>query len=482
MKNNKSFLNSISFKTWLYFMLFALVILLVLLFSQIILLEPFYKNTLKRDITTLNSKIYDISFSEMEPDEKSARINSLAASQNACVLIFNTGSNTATAYNPLGANSCAIYADGGVNSEIIEEISQSDSKNFYKEGTIVDLNNSNIMVYGEKYQVNENMYYIISNIALQSMDNVIRTTQYQYIIIAVIILAFSILISLVFSNIISRPILNINNEASKLAKGDYNVSFDKGDINELDDLSETLQLAANELQNIDETRKELIANVSHDLKTPLTMIKAYAEMIKDISGDIEEKRNEHLDVIINETDNLNKLVSDMLDLSKLQAGAININIQPFDLSTVISNSVERFNTIVEKEGLTVKVDCEPELVAYGDEGRINEVLYNFISNALKHYGSDKQVIIKAYLLNKETIRVEIIDHGPGIDEKTLPYIWDRYFKNDRKYQRSQSGSGLGLAINKAILEDHNANFGVNTEINKGSMFYFELKAVNQDLE
>ena len=460
--------------------MFALSILLVLLLMQLMLLEPMYKNTLKRDIMSLNSKIYDITVSEMGNEEKDAAINNLTASSNACVLIYNRETTSATAFDALGDNGCAIYVDKMVNQEIIDEINASSQDSYYREGRIYDLLTSDIMIYGEKKVINDGEYLIISNIALQSMNSIIRTTQNELFIIAIILFVLSLVISFFFSRIISRPILSIKNEAVKLTKGDYNVNFVKGEINELDDLSETLDLAARELQNIDETRKELMANVSHDLKTPLTMIKAYAEMIKDISGSNKKKRNEHLDIIISETDKLNHLVSDMLDLSRLQAGAGKLNILPFDMSANIYSAVERFNTVAEKEGVTVQVDCEPELVALGDESRINEVIYNFVSNALKHYGDDKLIIIKAYLKDKESIRVEVIDHGPGIDESILPNIWERYFKNDRKYQRSQSGTGLGLAINKAILEDHGAIYGVETEVNKGSMFYFELKAANQD--
>ena len=203
-------------------------------------------------------------------------------------------------------------------------------------------------------------------------------------------------------------------------------------------------------------------------------------MIRDISGSNKAKRNEHLDVIINETDVLNKLVSDMLDLSKLQDGVASFNFAPFDLSSNINDAVAKFNTMVQKEGISIQIDCEPELLAYGDESKINEVLYNFISNAIKHVGEDKLIQIRAFLVDMHTIRIEVEDHGPGIDEAMLPYIWDRYYKNDKKYTRAQSGSGLGLAINKAILEDHKSKYGVNTEVGKGSTFYFELPTAISD--
>ena len=185
-----------------------------------------------------------------------------------------------------------------------------------------------------------------------------------------------------------------------------------------------------------------------------------------------------MDIINSEVDSLNNLVSDMLDLSKLSNGAIDLDIEPFDLSSSVIKTVEKFQTLAESEGVNLICDCEPELVVYGDERRIVEVIYNFISNALKHYGEDKKVIISAHLINKEKVRVEVKDHGSGIDNEVLPYIWDRYYKNDKKYFRSQTGTGLGLAICKAILELHNVEYGVESQIGEGSTFYFVLNSIN----
>ena len=479
-KINKSVFNSLNFKTWSYFMLFSLSILLLLLFSQIFLMEPFYKATLKKDIISLNRNIYDITISNLEDDVKTSEINRLTASKNACILIYNATTTDSKSSDALGETGCALYAQGSLNPNILEGMEKEKSNTYFRDDYVIDFTSQEVMIYGEKYIINNNRYYILSNFALQSMDNIIRSSQNQYLILAIIVLFISIVISMIFSNFITRPILKIKDEAGKLAQGNYDVSFTKSYINEVDELQETLEVAAEELSNIDETRKELLANVSHDLKTPLTMIKAYAEMIKDISGNNRAKRNEHLDIIINETDNLDVLVSDMLNLSKLQAKALKVEIQPFDLSQNIVETAAKFNTIAQKEGVQIIVECEPELVALGDKNRINEVIYNFISNALKHYGDDRKVLVKGYLINRETIRVEVTDHGPGIDENVLPYIWDRYYKNDRKYQRAQSGSGLGLAIAKAILEEHNSNFGVITAVNEGSTFYFELKSAESE--
>ena len=475
MKKNNIF-NSLRFKSWSYFVLFALSILLLLQFFQLIFIEPFYKRTLRNEIRNLNTTITNIYFTEDEEVDINGQINSLIAEKNACILIYNRDNGKSVGYDALGDGDCAIYHESAVNHEIIDQLDQSEDDSLYLEGQLVELSNREVMVYGTKYSNEENNYLIFSNFPLQAMNYLTETMQSQFLIISLIVLMLSLLISLLFSNIISEPIVSITNEAKKLTYGDFDLHFENSEISEVDQLAQTIDLAASEIEKVEDLRKELMSNVSHDIKTPLTMIKAYAEMIKDISGENKEKRNEHLDVIINETDSLSKLVNDMLDLSRLQADAVSMKIEPFDLSTEIIESARRFQSLADREGVSIEIDCDPELVALGDNHRINEVLYNFISNALKHYGDDKKIFISGKFIDKSKIRVEITDHGTGIDEENLPYIWDRYFKIDKHYQRSQAGTGLGLAINKAILEGHKANYGVISKLGEGSTFYFELQA------
>ena len=172
------------------------------------------------------------------------------------------------------------------------------------------------------------------------------------------------------------------------------------------------------------------------------------------------------------------LVKDLLDLSKLQEGAFSITVTQFDLTSLIEEVCQHFKPLCQNDNIDLQLDCEAELIAYGDESRINEVLYNFISNALKHCGEDKKVIVKAFMVNKEKIKIEIIDHGVGISKEDLANIWERYYKIDKSYHRSKTGTGLGLAINKAILDAHKVNYGVNSNKGKGSTFYFELNRVD----
>lgn len=461
-------------------MLFSLSILLLLEFFQIILIEPFYHNTLRKEIKSLTEKVANVYFSDEQDDVKSGAVYAYVINNNACVLIYDTETGKASSFDAIGDSGCAIYNNGIINEMFIDELAATNENSLVLTGEYIELSNQEVMVYGLKVNTEKSQYYVFSNITLQSMNILSKTIQGQFIIISVIVLALALIISLVFSEFLTKPIINFKNEAAKLSYGDFNLKFDNIEITEMNQLGETLQAVAADISKSEEFQKELIANVSHDLKTPLTMIKAYSEMIRDISGDNKEKRDKHLNIILSETDNLNKLVQDMLNLSKLQANALHFNIEPFDLSSVINDSIEHFTPIAEGENVEIISEIDTELVAYGDIDRITEVVYNFISNALKHYGSDNKIFVRGYLKDKDTIRVEVQDNGTGIDEKLLPYIWDRYFKIDKKYQRSKTGTGLGLAICKAILEGHQAKYGVISKINVGSTFFFELKAYRID--
>lgn len=473
------FLNSLKFRSWSYFVLFALSILLLLEFFQIILIEPSYLNTLKKEVKTYTKNISDLYFRPAEDEEtiklKHSDMYSLTVSNNACVIIYDkTKGTTSLAYDALGESGCAIYRDSNVNQKFIEDLDNSESDEILEQGQFIELSSQDVMVYGKKITIEDNEYYIISNITLQSLNTLSKTIQGQFVYISLLVLGLSLIISVLFSNFITVPIVQVKQEAKKLSYGNYDLHFENFEINEVKELAETIQVAAHEIQKVEVARNELLANVSHDLKTPLTMIKAYAEMIKDISGDNKVKRNEHLDVIISETDSLNNLVKDLLNLSRLQAGAISINVANFDLTGLVNDVANHFRPLCTSENVNLIVDCEPELVACGDISRITEAMNNFLSNALKHYGEDKQIIVKAFRVNKEKLKVEVIDHGTGISKEDLPNIWDRYFKIDKSYQRSKTGTGLGLAINKAIFEAHQVDYGVQSQIGVGSTFYFEL--------
>lgn len=216
-----------------------------------------------------------------------------------------------------------------------------------------------------------------------------------------------------------------------------------------------------------------MANISHDLRTPLTIIKSYAEMIRDLSGDNPEKRNEHINVIIDESDRLTNLVTGLLELSKLETGNNELKYESFSIHDKINEVLVRYEVYVERDGYEFIFEADEDVEVSADINKIEQVMYNLINNAVNYTGEDKKVIIKQ--INKESsVRLEITDTGKGIPKDMLPRVFDRYYR-DEKNARERIGTGLGLSIVKEILKLHGYPFGVYSEVGKGSTFWFEIK-------
>ena len=263
-------------------------------------------------------------------------------------------------------------------------------------------------------------------------------------------------------------------KARKLANGNYDPEFDNNsNIYEIDELANTLNYAKQELAQTDELRRDLLANVSHDLKTPLTMIKGYAEMIRDLNSENIEKRNDNLNVIIEESERLNILVEDLLTLSKIQANKDSIIKEKFDLIELINNIVKRYTIYKDTEGYIFEINSPKEIIINADKKKIEQVIYNLINNAINYTGSDNKIIINVILDDK--VRVEIKDTGHGISKDDLPHIWEKYYHSKKKHKRNVIGTGIGLSIVKTILESHGFKYGVESKRNKGTTFYFEME-------
>ena len=281
------------------------------------------------------------------------------------------------------------------------------------------------------------------------------------------------MIAYFLSKKLTSSLQDITKKARKLGSG-VPVDFPTYDILEVNELSNVLTSAQSEMLKTDELRRDLLANVSHDLKTPLTMIRAYAEMVRDISYKDDKKREEHLNIIIDETDRLNILVNDILELSKLQANAEVINLETFDLVAEINSILKRYEIIKETENYHFVLEAPKKALVIADRKKINQVIYNLINNAINYTGDDKTVTI-TIKKTRDSYGVFIKDTGKGIEESELPFIWDKYYKNDKNHKRNVVSSGIGLSIVKSILVSHNFKYGVESKINKGTTFYFYIK-------
>ena len=320
-------------------------------------------------------------------------------------------------------------------------------------------------------------YFIVLNSEIELADNTWETLTLQLGLITVILVFLTALIAVVISKHISRPITQMSLEAQKLALGSYDVHFDGGNSRETAELGEALNYAAQELSNLDTMQKELIANISHDLRTPLTMISGYSEVMRDIPG---EMTAENMQIIIDETKRLNALVNDILDVSVMTGASQNkLNCEVFSLTETVQRTLDRYGKLRTHDGYEITFACEREVLIYADRSKILQVVYNLVNNAINYTGEDKKVQIRQITENG-LCRIEVTDTGEGIPPEQLPQIWDRYYKVKNYYKRSVAGTGLGLSIVKNILLLHGAQFGVQSEVGRGSTFWFSLPEVTSD--
>lgn len=453
MKLNKK----LKFHIWLYLIIFTLIIILFLWLFQVIFINKYYELSKIDQIKNTTLKII------RNYSDDSEYLDKISYEDNICIEIVK---NKMTVYSSNESNRGCLTSNYKYKNE------------FYNSGeteqTIKLINplfNTKTLIYARKY--NDDITIFV-NASLEPLDTTINILSNQLIIVSFIVIILAFIIGYFISKKISKPIENMNEKALKLANGNYNFQFDNNsNITEIDTLASTLNYAKKELEHTDELRRDLMANVSHDLKTPLTMIKGYAEMIRDLNYDNEEKRNANLNVIIEETERLNILVEDILTLSKIQANKDTLNKEEFDLVELINNIIKRYIIYKETEGYNFEINTPNKLIINADKKKIEQVIYNLINNAINYTGDDNKIIINIFQDKK--IRVEIKDTGKGIKAEDLPHIWEKYYHSKKKHKRNVIGTGIGLSIVKTILESHKFKYGVISEVGKGTTFYFEIR-------
>lgn len=312
---------------------------------------------------------------------------------------------------------------------------------------------------------------VISDVQVTPLDSTVAILKGQLEVTSVLALVISLIVSLFVSRNISRPIVKLNDAALELAQGKFDTKFSGKGFREIEQLSDTLNYTAKELGRADEFQRELLANVSHDLRTPLTMIGGYAEVMRDIPG---ENTPENVQVIIDETKRLTAFVNNILDLSKLQSGFEQVKYETLCLTDMLESIRNRYCHLTKNDGYTIEIQADEDAYVRCDEQKLSQAFYNLMDNAVNHTGADKTVVIRQILADKK-VRIEIADSGPGIAPEELPYIWDRYYRaGSNGHKRAVVGSGIGLSIVKSVFELHKLRYGVESEVGKGTTFWVEF--------
>ena len=445
-----------------YLTIFALIILGGVWFLQFFSKNLYYEFSKANEIKNIANKVV-----EAYKNSNHDLLDGLAYRKDVCIEILDSES---IYYSTDSASrGCLVNNSEEISKYKLDFMMSSKSNATYR--FLNPKFKNKTLLYAIK--IDESAYAFIST-SLEPINSTVSALQKQLIFVTIIILLISALIAYTISKKISKPIEKITSVSKEMSKGNYNIKFNTdSDIEEIKDLESALNMAVLELSKTDALRRDLLANVSHDLKTPLTLIKANAEMVKDLTYKDKEKMDKNLNTIIEEVDRLNLLVEDILNLSKMQSNLESLNLEEFNLNELIKSVIKRFDILCERDKYIIEYEGFDTTIK-ADKKKIDQVIYNLINNAINYTGEDKKVSIKM-LDKKSSIRLEFNDTGKGIDEKDLKYIWDKYYKVDKKYKRVSYGTGLGLSIVKNVLNSHGFDYGVSSKIDVGTCFYFEIK-------
>ncbi|MBQ2765382.1 MAG: HAMP domain-containing histidine kinase [Clostridia bacterium] len=472
-------------------MLFLFILLGLLWLFQVVFFGEIYKTV---RISEIRSSAQNISRCVNTPDELERISKDTAENKQVCVLVFDERGKVLASEESL--SDCMIHGMSAKNIYMLyafakdeggEKLSRFRLEKRLNQPFVPDTYHASDD-HGTDDDTVESIIYtkvirdntsgrdvaVILNTTVSPVSSTVRTLQTELIIITAIMILLAALLSFLLAKRIARPIVHINNSAKQLANGNYNADFRASGYREIAELSDTLAYAASELSKAGALQRELIANISHDLRTPLTMITGYAEAMRDIPG---ENTPENVQIIIDEANRLTSLVNDVLDISKLQSRTQELTLSTFNLTDTVREVIGRFSKLTSQDGWTIEFKSDCEVMVEADRNRILQVIYNFINNAITHSGANKTVTVTQNIVerdSKKKVRIAVTDYGEGIAAEEIPNIWDRYYKVDKLHRRAQMGSGLGLSIVKNILDLHGSAYGVESELGNGSTFWFEL--------
>ena len=485
---------SISWKLFAYLTIFTLFILAVVWVMQIGLLNYFYSQSKSKELSIADRAL--VAAVTETPEQLDTVVNNYAAEYRLCIRVLRVDEQTVVT-SIAGADvsdACLIHhisgrtltelyhkavANGGV---YVEKVSPEASGGFPGGGGVPnrpsfvwtpapsgDLNLVQArVVAGEAGEI----YIILLDSELQPLNATVETLKTQFWVIAFILLWGALVLALIISRNISAPIKKMNSAAKRLAGGRYDADFQADGYREVAELSESLTHASEQLARNDTLQKELLANISHDLRTPLTMIVGYSEAMRDLPG---ENTPENVQVIIDETERLSQLVNDLLDLSKLQAGTREPCFETVNLTELVQSTIKRYEKLTERDGYRVECSTDASVTVRADRTMLLQVIYNLTNNAINYTGEDKRVCLtQTVSADGSRVRISVADSGDGIPPEQIPLIWDRYYKIDKVHRRAMIGTGLGLSIVKQVLEAHHTTYGVESKVGEGSVFWFEF--------
>lgn len=457
---------SIKWKLIMALMCFSAALIILLWLFQVVFLDSFYKSIKVRGIRLCAQEIENAEDYGVYSDI----ISELANENDSCIML-------------LDSDGTEIYSADRFMDCIIHKLSRRDRELLIQqaEETGEKLSYFELRRIGDKEGMGmpaESIIYVkildadtavVINARISPIDSTVQTLRVQLYYITGAMLALSVLLALIIAKFVDRPIRELKNSAQQLASGNYNVTFKGDGYKEINELTLALNDATEEISRMESMRRELIANVSHDLRTPLTLISGYAEAMRDLP---DENTPENAQIIIDEARRLTLLVRDMLDLSRLQAGERMLKLEKVNLTGTVGEIVDHMRSLIKQDGYDIVYQYADPVIVDADKSRLAQAIYNLLINAADFTGEDKKIYVRQKIKGGR-VRVEVADTGKGIPAEILPHIWDRYYSDSSLRKEGTSGTGLGLSIVKTVIELHAGECGAVTS-DKGSIFWFEL--------
>lgn len=300
----------------------------------------------------------------------------------------------------------------------------------------------------------------------QSDSDFIKSLNYIFIIIGIISFIISILVGNLLSNNISKPISKMMGAVKHIANGQYGYRFDKDtEIKELGELQNSINLMADSIETQENLRKQLTADVAHELRTPLTSVSTHIEAM--MTG-LWEPSKERLESCYEEVNRITSLVKDLEKLANMENGCYKLQKIQFDMFELLKKVSSNFEYKIKEKKLKFELIGEKFMIE-ADQDRIFQVITNLLSNAIKYTEEEDKIIIKLYKESRYLV-CEVIDTGMGIPQEEIPYIFERFYRADKSRNRKTGGAGIGLSIAKSIVQAHDGNIEVNSQLGKGSSF------------
>ncbi len=312
--------------------------------------------------------------------------------------------------------------------------------------------------------------------------NKARTTVFKFYILSVsIAILVSALLVYIFSLRITKPLKLINNAAREIANGQFSKRLDITSEDEIGQLAQSFNYMAGALENLEEMRRGFIANVSHELRTPMTSIHGFIEGILD--GTVpQERQREYLSIVRDETNRLRRLTNDLLDLARMESGEMKLTFVTFDINELIRRCIIKLENQIVQKDIQIEANFHEESAyVYADKDSIERVVLNLLHNAVKFVSDGGLITIQTVML-KGKVQVSVRDNGPGIESEEIGLIWDRFYKSDKSRGKDKNGTGLGLAIVKNIINEHGQEIKVESEVGKGTVFFFTLNMAKNEGE